>query len=311
MLPRRWPFCQAGLVHTFEFDVDGGPLTVHRFGAPASGEPNLVVAVHGITGSAVSFRAVARHLPPGWAMVAPDLRGRGASATASGSGGLAGHARDVVALVEYAAAGRPVALVGHSMGAYIALLAAAARPELLSRLVLVDGGLPLPPPATADLDAVLAASLGPALARLSLTFESEQAYVDFFRAHPALGPHWNDDLEAYVRYDALPVGTAGAVRSRVREEAARVDGRDLLVGADVFAAALGSLAVPTLLLTAPEGMFGQPPGFLPAELVQRWRAEALGLRAELVDQTNHYTILLGAGAGVVAARTVDESGWPA
>jgi lipase len=279
--------------------------------------------VHGITGSAMSYGAVARHLPAGATMLAPDLRGRGHSAGAAGSGGLAGHARDVVALAEKA--GAPVVLLGHSMGAYIALLAAVDRPDLFSRLVMVDGGLPLPSPPPDQVDAALAAGLGPALARLSRVFDSVDAYVEFFREHPAMGPHWNADLEDYVRYDAVrldapPDGAppdaappdaaagdaaghaAGPVRSRVREQAALVDGRDLMTGADRVAAALRALTVPALLLHAPDGMFGAPPGFMPPELVRRWTDELPVLEAELVPDCNHYTILLGDRAEVVAAR---------
>ena len=55
-------------------------------------------------------------------------------------------------------------LAGHSMGAYIALLTRDANPQLVRRLVLVDGGVPLPVPEGIDLEAVL----GPALARLRI-----------------------------------------------------------------------------------------------------------------------------------------------
>jgi len=99
------------------------------------------------------------------------------------------------------------------------VLAAAGRPELVERLVLIDGGLPMAVPDGTDLDQLLDATLGPAVARLSQTFPSEQAYLDFFRAHPALGPHWNADVEAYVSYDLT--GPPGAMRSRVKEEAVR------------------------------------------------------------------------------------------
>ena len=51
-----------------------------------------------------------------------------------------------------------------------------------------------------DPDVVLEATVGPAVARLSQTFPTEESYVDFFKVHPALAD-WNDDIEAYVRYD--------------------------------------------------------------------------------------------------------------
>ena len=284
--------------------VEGGQLNVLRFGDGR----RTVVAAHGITASAMAYGAVARHLPPEWTLLAADLRGRGHSADLPGPYGMVRHARDVCAVAEHAGAGR-VVLVGHSMGAFVAVLAAATTPELFERLVLVDGGLPLAVPDGADLDAVLDATLGPAIARLSQTFADEPAYLDFFRAHPALGPHWNADAEAYVAYDLT--GPAGAMRSRVKAEAVRQDGRELLTTATETAAALRALAVPALLLTAPDGMFGAPPPFVPEAAVAHWRGELADLRTELVPGTNHYTILLDpAAAALVADRLTDPSSWP-
>ncbi|MGW3910684.1 alpha/beta fold hydrolase [Streptomyces sp. NPDC005070] len=285
-----------------DLPVEGGTLRVLRFG----GGPRTALAAHGITGSGMSFRAVARHLPDEWSLFAPDLRGRGGSADTPGPYGLDRHAGDLCRLAEVLGEGRPVALAGHSMGAYTALRAAARRPGLFDRLLLVDGGLPLPVPPAADPDAVLDATLGPALARLGRTYESDEAYVDFFRAHPALGPHWNADIEAYVRYDVT--GTRGARRSKVREEAVRHDGRDLLTSAGLFAAALTGLGVPALLLHAPLGLLGQEPPMLAASVVEDWTGGPGRLSAELIEDSNHYTVLLGTAARTVAERFVALGG---
>ena len=197
--------------------------------------------------------------------------------------------------------GSPLVLVGHSMGAYVAVQAACSRPELFERVVIVDGGLPLPMPADADPDAVLEETLGPALARLSQTYADADAYVDFFRQHPALGPHWSDAVEAYVRHDVLEVD--GEVRSRARDSLVRDDGRDLLVSARSIEAAVRALALPTALLTAPRGMLGEPPGLLPADAVRRFAEEVEVLTVEEVPEVNHYTILFDdrAAARVAAA----------
>ncbi|MET7983923.1 MULTISPECIES: alpha/beta hydrolase [unclassified Streptomyces] len=285
-----------------DLPVEGGALRVLRFGTG----PRTALAAHGITGSGMSFRAVARRLPDEWSLFAPDLRGRGGSADTPGPYGLDRHAMDLCRLAQDLGGGRPVALTGHSMGAYIALTAAALRPALFDRLLLVDGGLPLSVPPGADPDAVLDATLGPALARLGRTYGSDADYVAFFRAHPALGPHWNADIEAYVRYDVT--GSLGARRSKVREEAVRHDGRDLLTSAGLFAARLTGLRVPALLLNAPLGLLGQEPPMLPASVVERWTDGPADLSAELIDGSNHYTILLGAAAGTVADRFVALGG---
>lgn len=81
-----------------------------------------------------------------------------------------------------------------------------------------------------DADAVMEAVLGPALARLSMTFDSVEAYRDFWRAHPAFAAPdaWTDDVLAYFDYDLGPALDDGSVRWRVSEETVRADGRALL-----------------------------------------------------------------------------------
>ena len=109
--------------------------------------------------------------------------------------GLGQHAEDVCRAAEQLdpdATGELV-LAGHSMGAYVALLAVNARPDLFARLVIVDGGVPLPVPEGADPDEILAATLGPALERLRETYADVNDYIAFFQQHPALGPHWSHD----------------------------------------------------------------------------------------------------------------------
>src|SRR6266508_1275915 len=153
-----------------DIPVNGGLLRALRFGDG----PRIVLAAHGITASAMSFRAVARHLPARWSLVALDLRGRGGSAGMPGPYGMSAHAADIVAAAEHL--GSPLVLSGQSMGAYAALRAAVLRPELFTRLVLIDGGLPLPVPAGADPDQLLELTLGPALARLRQSFPDVEAY---------------------------------------------------------------------------------------------------------------------------------------
>src|SRR6266545_449895 len=275
-----------------------GLLRALRFGDG----PRIVLAAHGITASAMSFRAVARHLPARWSLVALDLRGRGGSAGMPGPYGMSAHAADIVAAAEHL--GSPLVLSGQSMGAYAALRAAVLRPELFTRLVLIDGGLPLPVPAGADPDQLLELTLGPALARLRQSFPDVEAYLDLFKAHPALAGDWNDDVAEYVRYDAT--GEPGAIRSRVNGEAVYADGRDLLVNAASFGDDLLTLAVPTVLLYAPRGMFGEEPGLLPQSIVDLWVARAPALRAELVEGTNHYTILMTDRAAKLIATRLTE-----
>jgi len=274
----------------------GGELAVARWGKGRAS----VLAAHGITASSLSWRAVARHLEAtSTTLWATDLRGRGASASVGGPFGLARHAHDLLAVADHLALDR-VVLAGHSLGAFVAVLAAAARPGVVDRVVLVDGGLPLPLPVEGvDPDALLDVTLGPAIERLGRTFPSVAAYEAFWRQHAAFTQNWNDDVEAYVRYDLAEA--PDGVRSRVVADAVRADGRDLLLGHEPIGRALKAIGCPVRLLRAPRGLFDQPPGLQPDELVARWAPHIADFTDDVVDDTNHYSILMGGrGAATVA-----------
>ncbi|WP_067183704.1 alpha/beta hydrolase [Microtetraspora niveoalba] len=266
-----------------EVTVPGGRLRIATFGAG----PRLIIAAHGITASLMAWRAVGEALPAGWSLVAVDLRGRGHSADVPGPYGLPRHADDLDLVAEHVGADESSVLTGHSMGAYVAALHGARR--AYARVVMVDGGLPLPMPPGADPDAVLEATLGPAIARLSQTYPSVDDYVRFFQAHPAFAGDWSPAVEEYVRYDAA--GSDGAVRPRAQEDAVRQDGRWLLTGAEEIGRALEKITSPLGLLRAPRGLLDQPVGMLPDDLAAHWTARLPGLRDEVVEDCNHYTIV--------------------
>ncbi|TNM39862.1 alpha/beta hydrolase [Nocardioides albidus] len=282
-------------METWQVEVDGGTLHGLRWG---SGD-NIAVAVHGITANAMSWQAVAEALPDDWSLVAIDLRGRGRSRDLPEPYDAEQHARDIGAAL--VATGARV-LVGHSLGAYLAASTNHLSPGLVDRLVLVDGGLPLPVPAGVDPDELLALTLGPALERLRQTWPDEEAYVDFFRAHPAMGPYWTPGVEAYARYDALPI--SGGVSARAVEKSVRVSGRELLTRGDEVGRAITELDVPTDLLVAERGMFDQPGALMPDEVIDAAVAAQPLLRLTRVPDTNHYTILFAPDAAAAVAAAI-------
>jgi pimeloyl-ACP methyl ester carboxylesterase len=292
--------------HTdLEVPVAGGSLLVGVAGAPP-GTPGVpvVLAVHGITGSHRSWAPVARHLGDEVTVLAPDLRGRGASSGLGGPFGMAAHVDDLLAVLDHVGCTRAV-VAGHSMGGYVVAQFAATRPDRLSAAVLVDGGLPLPVPPDVDPDVILGAVLGPSLDRLQMTFPSVEAYRDFWRTHRAFAAGvWTDDVTDYVDYDLSPPETSPTgetvYRSRVSERAVRADGRDLLDG-DRARKALHSLADPCVLLWAARGLQNEERPLLPAETIADARALLPHLAVIEVPDTNHYLILLGAReSGAVA-----------
>lgn len=278
-------------------------LTVHRFTTGEAVRP-VLVAVHGITANGLSFGPLAAELDArGVDVWAPDLRGRGASREVGEPYGLNVHADDLVPLLQEARdrTGRPAVLLGHSMGAFVSALVAARHPEVVGALILVDGGLafPLPPGAGDDVDALIQSVIGPAMARLSMTFDSPQAYVDFWAEHPALGDmavaHTpNGELtRAYLRHDLMPDGDGW--RSTCVLEAVRADGRMTLTDAETHGAARTAVAagVPTTLLWAPRGLLNEEQGLYDPDRLAALNLPA-GLATRQIEDVNHYTILLDA-----------------
>lgn len=286
--------------------VAGGPLTVAVSGPGAPCAAPLVLGVHGITGSHRQMAVLARHLAArDITFLAPDLRGRGASAGLPGPYGLDAHVADLVAVLGYWGAERAV-LAGHSMGAYIVARLAAAHPGRSAGVVLVDGGLPMRVPPDTDPDAVLEAVLGPALARLRMEFASLDDYRNFWRRHPAFAHRWNSDVEGYVDYDLD--GPPGALRSKVVESAVRADGRDLLDGAATWDA-VAAVPEPVVLVRAPRGLANEPNPLLSEAVIDEAKRTVPGMRDVLVDDTNHYLIVLGdREAAAVAAEIARMTG---
>jgi len=277
--------------------VDGGSLAVARWGDGG----DVVLGLHGITASSISLAPLASALAPR-TVLAPDLRGRGASASLPGPFGMAAHARDCAAVIGALADGGPVTVVGESMGAFVAVVLAAEHPELVRKLVLVDGGLPLPLPEGVDPDAIADALLGPALERLRMTFPSVDAYFDFWRVHPALGEAWSDDVEAYLRYDLT--GSEPSLRSKVSEDAVRGDARDTIVEVAGLEAALRRVTCPVHLLRATRNLVNAEPPLLPDEAVAPWADVLPQLVDEVVPDTNHYSIIFGERGRAAVARAV-------
>lgn len=102
------------------------------------GAEPAVVILHGVAGSGREFVPTARALS-GRKVVLVDQRGHGLSTRLPADTSREAFVRDVVAVIDREAS-MPVDLVGHSMGAHTAMLAAADRPELVRTLVLLEGG---------------------------------------------------------------------------------------------------------------------------------------------------------------------------
>lgn len=115
-------------------------LHVHRFGT-AGAAP--LVLVHGLTESGGGWPDAVERWGSAWDIRAVDLRGHGLSPRFDDNR-LAGTpdvlVQDLVAVLEEI--GRPVVLVGHSMGGVTSLRVGVARPDLVRAMVLEDPAQP-------------------------------------------------------------------------------------------------------------------------------------------------------------------------
>jgi lipase len=265
-------------------EVDGGELAVAVW--PATDAP-VVLAVHGITASSRSFLALARALPE-LRIVAPDLRGRARSNGLPGSG-LQQHAEDLRVVLERIGADR-VTLVGHSMGAFIATLLAAAEPERVASVVLVDGGFPLAVPPGVDVRDPRP-MLGPVFERLTRVFGSRDAYREYWQQAPAFArpSDWTEEVEAYIQYDLQPVD--GGFRPSADPDAVAAD-QAQLYGSPFHLAALRSLQQPVTFLRAPRGLQDEPPGLYAPDLAPAFTGLVPQLTVLEVPDVNHYTVLM-------------------
>lgn len=286
--------------HQLQVPVRGGRLHVGVWEPEQDGAAApTVLAVHGITASHVGWAELARQLP-GVRILAPDLRGRGGSRDLPGPYGMPTHADDVAALLRHVGA-EQVLVVGHSMGGFVSLVLADRHPDLVSGLVLVDGGMPLLPPAGVAPQQMAGLVLGPAAERLRMTFPSRAAYRAFWREHPAMGPGWSDLTTAYVDYDL--VGEAPELRPATRVAALEEDIRELVDG-DSVQHALDHLRHPSTWLVAPRGLMDEVPPLYPDAARELWTTRYPALRMATVDDVNHYTIVMLEGGAAQVRRHV-------
>jgi pimeloyl-ACP methyl ester carboxylesterase len=111
----------------------------HEVSYRMAGEGPLVVLVHGLAGSSMTWRDVLPRLADRFTVVAPDLLGHGQSAKPRGDYSLGAYAsgiRDLMVALDLERG----TFVGHSLGGGVAMQLAYQFPERCERLVLVASG---------------------------------------------------------------------------------------------------------------------------------------------------------------------------
>jgi pimeloyl-ACP methyl ester carboxylesterase len=259
--------------------VNGDGIKIQLAVWEGKGKPAL--CLHGITANCRSWDGLASVLAPHHQVMAMDLRGRGFSDKPPTGYSIDHHIRDIRALLNDLQIEKAV-LMGHSLGAFIALAFTAQYPKRTDRLVLVDGGGKL----SETQSARVFSGIKPALDRLGQVFPSAEAYLSRMKEAPYLQP-WNDFLETYVRYEIEEC--RGGVRVNIKPEHIQEEAVNLgKVDSSRF---YSQIQVPTLILRAPKGLLAEEDILLPEDVVERMVREIPSARRIDVEGTNHYSIL--------------------
>lgn len=243
--------------------VPEGRVAYHR-----QGSGPLLVLLPGMG----ELRSTYRHLTPalvaaGYTVVTADLRGHGDSDMGFSSYGDTDTAADLIALLREL--GEPAVVVGNSMSAGAAVIAAAEQPGLISGLVLVGPFVRNPAHVSKPQKALFAAMMGGPWARVAWL-----AYLPtLYRGRkPEDFAAYRDEVAAALKRP----GYTAAFRHTTRTDHAP---------AAVALTAIGAAAAPVPSLVV---MGTEDPDFPDPFAEATWIATTLGGTVIMVDDAGHY-----------------------
>jgi pimeloyl-ACP methyl ester carboxylesterase len=131
--PRRTPEHERRAVRGLEIHLTRWPGT----------DPCPWLLLHGWMDAGATFQFLADALRPERSLIAPDWRGFGSSAWPADGYWFPDYYADLDALIDELSPRTPTTLIGHSMGANIAMVYAGLRPQRVRAVVSIEGfGLP-------------------------------------------------------------------------------------------------------------------------------------------------------------------------
>jgi len=98
-----------------------------------------VVLLHGFMDCGATWQFLADSLPPTWSLAAPDWRGFGHTERAAAGYWFPDYFADLESLLDALAPRTAARVIGHSMGANIALMYGGIRPERLAWIASLEG----------------------------------------------------------------------------------------------------------------------------------------------------------------------------
>ena len=246
------------------------------------GEGQPVLCVHGLTANCRCWDLIASSLVPENNILAMDLRGRGLSDKPASGYSLQYHIQDIFCVLDNIRQEK-IVLMGHSLGAFIALAFAANYPERTEKIILMDGGGQL----TQDEWDKVTLAIKPSLDRLGQVFPSFAAYVANMKLAPFLQP-WSQALEDYFQYESEAVD--GGVRSRINPATIIEEAHNIRQEAP--SQYYPKVTCPVLILRATDGILSNDDLVLPESAVDRMVSEIPDALRIDIKGTNHFSILL-------------------
>lgn len=229
------------------------------------GSGPAVVLIHGFGLSSEIWKHQVEALSGRFRVIAPDLRGHGASPVTAGAYPMEDLARDVLALLDRLGIGK-VAVAGHSLGGYVALAAQALAPERVTGIGMVSTQARADTPEGRENRFRLAGLLSD---------EGSEAVVRFFapklfapHVHPGDPDH---DLAAGVIRSTAPAALRGALLGM----ADRPDRRPGLPG----------IKIPALILT------GEQDQLIPSDRSEEMAAALPDAFLVKLPETGHMPML--------------------
>lgn len=199
------------------------------------GDGPPLLLLHGLAGSSRELLPTAEALADSFRVVLFDQRGHGRSTRRPDDLSRPAFVSDAVAVVEALAPGQRWTLVGQSMGAHTAFLTAAARPDLVASMVMLEGHV------AGDDDPAQAVGLGRYFASWPLPFPDEASAREFL-GNDAIVDAWIADLVT------TPDGLVPPFDADIMERA-------IAAVHEPRWAEWQTLKVPTLAIFAADGMF--------------------------------------------------------
>jgi pimeloyl-ACP methyl ester carboxylesterase len=171
-------------------------LRLHYLDFGNAGKPPLI-CIHGLSGNAHNFEALAAHLVPDYHVISIDVRGRGDSQWGPADEyNQTSYSSDLAMLIDRLRFPR-VTLIGTSMGGAIAMLYAGGYPDRVERMVLNDVGPEVDPSGIKRITAYMTSA--------PTEFGSLAEVGDYYRQnYPAMRQMLEHELLEFVKWTVKP-----------------------------------------------------------------------------------------------------------